>query len=293
MMPTPTISIVTPSFNQAAFIEETLTSVLSQNYKNLQYIVIDGSSTDGSIDIINRYRSRLHYFVSEPDSGHGNALNKGFRRSTGEIMAWLNSDDKYLPWTLQTVADIFNQHPDVNWITGTQAWWNDRGAMLGTDNVYRDVRDFLTGNFRWIQQESVFWRRSLWIKAGGFINEDYRLMVDGELWTRFFLHDSLWHATCVLSGYRLHRGNRARMFDDDCEAEMSRAISAMRRHLAKSARAGSKGRSYPLLTYDHDQSLWVKRYRRRRFALNAHIRRMLPAKLRRSATRLLRYGGLR
>jgi glycosyltransferase involved in cell wall biosynthesis len=292
MMPTPRISVVTPSFNQAAFIEDTLTSVLNQNYEGLEYIVIDGGSTDGSVEIINRYLGRLHYFVSEPDSGHGNALNKGFRRSTGEIMAWLNSDDKYLPWTLQTVADIFDQHPDVNWITGTQAWWNDRGAMLGTDNVYKDVRDFLTGNFRWIQQESVFWRRSLWIKAGGFINEDYRLMVDGELWTRFFLHDSLWHATCVLSGYRMHRGNRARMFDEDCEAEMSKAIAAMRRRLAASGGGSSKPRSYPLLTYDDGQSLWIKTFRRRRFALNAYIRGILPTKAQHLVRRLIRNGRL-
>jgi glycosyltransferase involved in cell wall biosynthesis len=292
MMSAPTISIVTPSFNQAAFVEETLTSVLNQNYNALEYIVIDGGSTDGSVDILERYRSRLHHFVSEPDYGHANALNKGFRQSSGEIMAWLNSDDKYLPWTLQTVAEIFDQHPDVNWITGTQAWWNDRGAMLETDNVYRDVWDFLSGNFRWIQQESVFWRRSLWVKAGGFINEDYRFMVDGELWTRFFLHDKLWHAKCVLSGYRMHRGNRARMFDDACEAEMLKATKEMRRRLSMSARVGLKPARYPLLTYRQDQSRWVKTFLRRGFALKPYIRRIVPDRMQRSLKRLLHQGRL-
>jgi Glycosyl transferase family 2 len=123
----------------------------------------------------------VHYFVSEKDSRHGNALNTGFRQSTGEIMGWINSDDKYLPWTFRTVADIFEQHHDINGITGINAWWNDKGAMIEAGNVYKNIFDFLAGNFTWIQQESVFWRRSLWNKAGGFINEDYRLMVDGEL----------------------------------------------------------------------------------------------------------------
>src|SRR5688572_1835387 len=211
------ISIVTPSFNQAGFVEETLRSVLDQNYENLEYIVIDGGSSDGSQDIIEKYRDRLHYYVSERDSGHGDALNKGFRQSSGEIMAWLNSDDKYLPWTLKTVAEIFDEHPDVNWITGMHGFWNDRGAMTGAHSWYRNIFDFLAGEPFLIQQESTFWRRSLWDRAGGAINEDYRFMVDGELWTRFFLLDRHWHAQCVLSGYRQHAGNRASKFQSACE----------------------------------------------------------------------------
>src|SRR5262245_25856999 len=95
------ISIVTPSFNQARFVEQTLKSVLDQNYPALEYIVIDGGSSDGSREIIEKYRPRLSYFVSEPDRGHGHALNKGFAKTTGEIMAWINSDDMYLPWTFK------------------------------------------------------------------------------------------------------------------------------------------------------------------------------------------------
>src|ERR1700674_5632659 len=100
---TMSISIVTPSFNQARFVEETIHSVLDQEYPNLEYIIIDGGSTDGSVEIIEKYRPRIHCFVSEADSGHAHALNKGFAQTNGEIMAWINSDDKYLPWTLRTV----------------------------------------------------------------------------------------------------------------------------------------------------------------------------------------------
>jgi glycosyltransferase involved in cell wall biosynthesis len=254
-MASPRISIVTPSFNQAGFIEETIKSVIDQNYDNLEYIVIDGGSTDGAVQIIERYLPHIHYFISEKDSGHGNALNKGFRASTGEIMGWINSDDKYLPWTLRTVADIFEQHPDVNWIMGMNAFWNDKGAMIDARDVYKNIFDFLAGDFAWVQQESVFWRRSLWNKAGGFINEDYRFMVDGELWTRFFLFDNLWHAKCILSGYRMHRDNRAKEFYAECLAEMGKAIEIMRQKVSQTSMTSIR-QDYALLTYDREGGRW-------------------------------------
>src|SRR5712664_2616221 len=111
----PRISIVTPSFNQASYLEAALKSVLDQNYPNLEYIVVDGGSTDGSVEIIQRYADRLTYWVSQPDRGQMDALNKGFRRTTGEIMAWLNSDDMLCSWALQTVGHIFQDLPAVQW----------------------------------------------------------------------------------------------------------------------------------------------------------------------------------
>src|SRR5215204_5758135 len=109
----PKISIVTPSYNQAEFIEETILSVINQNYPNLEYIVIDGGSTDGSVEIIKKYEQYFSYWVSEPDKGHADALNKGFAKATGEVMAWINSDDKYFPWTFATVAEVYSQFPEV------------------------------------------------------------------------------------------------------------------------------------------------------------------------------------
>src|SRR5579859_3708649 len=103
--PVPRISIVTPSFNQRAFLEETIRSVLDQRYPNLEYVIIDGGSTDGSVDIIRKYERHLAFWVSEPDGGQYDAINKGFAHTTGELLGWLNADDKYLPWSFSTLAD--------------------------------------------------------------------------------------------------------------------------------------------------------------------------------------------
>ena len=158
----PKISIVTPSHNQGQLIEETIRSVLSQEYPNLEYIIIDGASTDNSVEIIKKYEQHLAYWVSEPDEGHAHALNKGFSRATGEIMAWINSDDKYLPWTFSVVAEVFNTHKDIEWITGYHSLWDIYGRQVKALAVYKNIYDFLLGRYDWIQQESVFWRRSLW-----------------------------------------------------------------------------------------------------------------------------------
>ena len=231
-------------------------SIVSQGYPNLEYIVIDNLSTDHSLEIIEKYKHSLHYFISEKDSGHGNALNKGFSHSSGEIMAWLNSDDKYMPWTLQTVASIFSEHPDVNWIVGTNGLWNDKGALVSAQNIYKNIHDYLRGDFQWIQQESVFWRRSLWERAGGFINENFKLMVDGELWTRFFQLDRLYNVHCLLSGYRMHNSNRARDNYQAVLEEMYKAIGIMELEVKKNI--SSYPDDYLIITYDNNLSKWVK-----------------------------------
>lgn len=228
MSPLPTISIVTPSFNQATFLEETMASVLSQKYPRLEYVVIDGGSTDGSVEIIKKHVLALHYWVSEKDSGHAEAINKGFSHTSGEIMAWINSDDKYLPWTFEVVAEIFATFPQVNWICGFNSWWSSRGFMTAAARNPKNIYDYLLGNYRWIQQESVFWRRSLWERAGGRINPDFKLMVDGDLWSRFFLYDDLYSVDCILAGYRVHGANRAKENHARCLAEMEQAITEMK-----------------------------------------------------------------
>jgi len=226
----PKISIVTPSYNQGQFLEQTICSVLDQNYPNLEYVIIDGGSTDNSVEIIKKYSSRLAYWVSEPDKGHANGLNKGFSKTSGEIMAWLNSDDKYLPWTFEVVAEVFTAFPDVNWIVGTNAWWDKNGRLMTARSVYKNIYDYLLGNFKWIQQESVFWRRGLWEKAGGKINEEYKNMVDGELWCKFFLIDKLYHMNCILSGYRDHETNYSKFTMDNVYFEINRAIGWLRQN---------------------------------------------------------------
>jgi len=250
-------SIVTATLNHASFIGDAIRSVLDQRYPNLEYIVIDGGSTDGSVDLIRKYSSSIHYFVSEKDAGHANALNKGFRNASGEIMGWINSDDKYLPWAFRTASDIFEEFPDINWIVGTNSWLNDKGAMIGAANTYNNIFDYLSGKFFGIQQESVFWRRPLWEKAGASINEHYRFMVDAELWTRFFLLDELWHVNCVFAGYRMHQANRAITFRTECISEISQAISAMRGKLDPNKLTRLEN-NYRSLSYDQQTSRWVK-----------------------------------
>ena len=228
-MSKPRISIVTPSFNHAQFLEHALCSVLDQDYENLEYIVIDGGSTDGSVEMLSRYAPRLAYWVSEPDGGHGSALNKGFKRSTGEIMAWLNSDDLHFPWTLNAVAEIFAAHPEVSWITSHScAILDQKGRLVTADRNYSNKYDYLLGRCN-IQQESTFWRRSLWENAGGYINEDYKLMVDGELWTRFFLNARLYNVQCLLGGFRRWGGNRSISNMTQVNDDMRRCVAAMER----------------------------------------------------------------
>ncbi len=228
-MSTPKISIITPSLNQDEYLEETILSVLDQNYPDLEYIIIDGGSSDNSVEIIRKYEGRLKFWVSEKDKGHGDALNKGFSYSSGEIMAWVNSDDKYTPDSLSVVSEIFTKFPHIMWIVGRNSWWNSDGVTTRSARAPKNIYDFLLGRYAWIQQESVFWRRSLWEKAGGYINEDYKFMVDGELWTRFFLHAELYSVDSILSGYRIHSDNRAKKHYRECLSEMDRAISSMKK----------------------------------------------------------------
>lgn len=223
------ISVVTPSLNQGEFIEETIKSVLDQDYPNLEYVIIDGGSTDGSVEIIKKYENKINLWVSEEDKGHGDAINKGFSNTTGDVMAWINSDDMYMPGSFRVVAEIFEKFPHIMWIVGCNSWLDQDGKMTRSKRVPKNIYDFLLGRYQWIQQESVFWRRSLWEKAGGHISQDYEYMVDGELWSRFFLHADLYTVDSILAGYRMHSNNRARKNNQLCIKEMDKVISQMRK----------------------------------------------------------------
>lgn len=208
----PTISIVTPSFNQADYLEECIESVLGQGYQGLQYVIMDGGSTDGSVEIIKKYEKHLTYWQLCSDGGQYKAVSEGFRRTSGEIMAWLNSDDKYHPLAFAKIASVFEDHPEVKWLTGRKSFWDASGNLTKIENdlAVFSRRKFLEGNFDkpYIQQESTFWRRSLWNQAGGHLADNVSLAGDLELWLRFFRYAPLHTVDTLLGGYRFHHGQR-------------------------------------------------------------------------------------
>ncbi|HHJ12903.1 MAG TPA: glycosyltransferase, partial [Gammaproteobacteria bacterium] len=205
----PLISVVVPSFNQAPFLEQTLCSVLEQGYPNLELIVLDGGSTDGSVDIIRKYESHIRFWRSHPDDGQYAAVNEGLQRCRGDIMTWINSDDILLPGSLYAAASVFLRRPEVEWITGRPSTMDELGRMrwvcdpppLYSRHYYLSLRfDYP----KFIQQEGTFWRRSLWEKAGGRLATRLHLAGDLELWMRFFRHARLYTVDHMLGRFRQH-----------------------------------------------------------------------------------------
>jgi glycosyltransferase involved in cell wall biosynthesis len=178
----PVISVVTPSFNQAAFIRRTIQSVLDQAYPRLEYIILDGGSTDGSVDVIRQFASRLAYWTSEPDGGQSSAINAGWGRSTGDILAWLNSDDYYLPGTLHAIGEYVRTHPEVGMVYGTCRMVDPAGRPLGTMGRPFDMQQVIRGNLM-IPQPSTFISKELWEKVGP-IDETLNYSMDFDYFIR-------------------------------------------------------------------------------------------------------------
>jgi glycosyltransferase involved in cell wall biosynthesis len=180
----PIISMVTPSFNQAKFLRHTIESVLGQGYPKLEYVVQDGGSEDGTIEILEQYRPHLTRAESHKDGGQANAINLGFAHASGEIMAYLNSDDLLLPGALHYVARYFERHPEVDVIYGHRVIINEEGKEIGRWVLPpHDDRTQLWLDF--VPQETLFWRRRIWEKVGGCIDESYQFAMDWELFLRF------------------------------------------------------------------------------------------------------------
>ena len=197
------ISIVTCSYQQAAFLDYTMRSVLDQQYANLEYLLIDGASTDGSVGIAEQYADRLAYFVSEKDSGQSHALNKGLQRSTGDILGWLCSDDLLLPGSLQAVAAYFDSHPEVDAVYGDAILINESGQVVSPKREMDFSPMAILHDYNYIPQPSMFWRRSLMNKVG-FLDETLHLSMDADYWLRFAQSGTVKHVPAFWSCMRLH-----------------------------------------------------------------------------------------
>ncbi len=207
------ISVVTPNFNGAARLARTVESVLAQDYSNYEYIVVDGGSTDQSVEILEAFRPRLTQLIIEPDRGQYDAINKGLAKATGDILCWLNSDDVYFPWTLRVVARIFRDFPDIDWITGVRCGLRD-DAVQGLTNITPFPRELLAGGGFYpeglgcVMQECCFWRRSLFEEVGG-LDLRWSIAADFELWARFAKYADLVATTALLGGFNYTEANRS------------------------------------------------------------------------------------
>jgi glycosyltransferase involved in cell wall biosynthesis len=199
----PQISLITPSYNQYNYISETLKSVAIQKYPNLEYIVIDGGSSDGSVEIIKEYSQHIKYWVSESDSGQTDALLKGFSRATGDILCWLNSDDVLEPNTLFEVAEFFLEHPEAEIVYGN-ATWIDKDSRILRSKKEHDFNQFVfLYDHNYIPQPSTFWRRSLYEKTGG-LNPHVSVAMDTDFWARCLQHTKFYHVNKQWSRMRYH-----------------------------------------------------------------------------------------
>ena len=212
------VSIITPSFNQAKYLEDTIQSVLDQDYANLEYIMVDGGSTDESVDIIRKYNDKLAWWVSEKDSGQAEAINKGLSRATGEIVAWLNSDDTYLPGTISAAVRTFEENPDVVLVYGNMLAVDENSETI---NILRydqlNLEDLLC--FQIIGQPAVFFRRDALEKAG-YLDSTYHFLLDHHLWLRLALQGRILHVdqTWAAARYHAEAKNRARAAEFGHEA---------------------------------------------------------------------------
>jgi len=234
------VSIITPSYNQAQFLEATIRSVLDQDYANIEYIICDGGSTDGSVDIIRKYADRLSWWCSERDGGQSDAINKGMQRATGSIVGWLNSDDALLPGCISTVVAAFGEHPDAGLIFGGLEIIDEAGNGVGSfDSRPYTFANQLTHRMV-IPQPSSFWRSDV-ARTVGPVRRDLHFTMDFEYWIRIGRRYPVVQIPATLAQFRVSRENKGtaqrgrwgpefiRVLDDlYAESDLPEAVRALR-----------------------------------------------------------------
>lgn len=196
------VSIITPSYNQALYLEQTIQSVLDQDYAPIEYMIIDGGSSDGSVEIIRKYDKRLAWWVSEPDAGQAEAINKGLQRAKGEIVAWLNSDDLYLPGAVAQAVQILQAQPEVGLVYGDAITIDPQGRRLKRLTLGEWGLEDLMG-FRIICQPAVFMRRDV-LERAGYLDPSYHFLLDHHLWLRMARLAAVKHVPQVWAAARHH-----------------------------------------------------------------------------------------
>ena len=218
----PTVSIVTPSFNQARFLEAAIQSALSQDYPRIEYIIVDGGSTDGSADIIKKYSDKLAWWVSEKDRGQTDAINKGFARASGQIFAWINSDDTYEPRAVGQAVRFLLDHPEVGMVYADCNYINEQGRVIGKFPAAQTDLPRLRRGYVHIPQQTMFFRAELW-KQVGPLDPSFYFAMDYDLWTRIAARAELRYlAGQTWANFRIHASGKTVAADDRCWPEMLR-----------------------------------------------------------------------